>query len=76
MRQTKKVRRDEETDKRLLEWWPTNGTWWCKQTREKGKSRDAEEVVQIAYCAKLTTQGSLLKDKPSQILGQGDRCET
>jgi len=44
---------DSKTGARLLVWWPTNGTWFCKRTAERGKSKDAEEVVQLAYAAKL-----------------------
>ena len=44
---------DSKTGARLLEWWPTNGTWFCKRAGERGKSKDATEVVQIAYAAKL-----------------------
>jgi len=42
---------DSKTGARILDWWPTNGTWFCKRTGERGKSKDAEEVVQIAYAA-------------------------
>lgn len=43
----------EETLTRLLEWWPTNGKWWCKLTGERGTSKDPEEVVQLAASVRI-----------------------
>ena len=44
---------DSKTGTRLLDWWPTAGTWWSNRTGQRGKSKDAAEVVEIAYAAKV-----------------------
>lgn len=34
--------------RRVLDWWPTSGTWWSPTDREKGKSTDYIHVVNLA----------------------------
>jgi hypothetical protein len=38
-----------DTNRRLLEWWPTNGKWWNKEAETKGTCLDAEAVVMMAH---------------------------
>lgn len=44
---------DADTGKRLMDWWPTKGTWRCPITGETGSTVDVEEAVQTAYAARL-----------------------
>ena len=39
---------DDILGRRLLNWWPTTGRWYCDGDGTKGKSKDAAEVLAIA----------------------------
>ena len=47
--------------RRLLAWWPTNGTWFCEIDGGKGKLFDYRDVIQLAIDI---SQTSFDEDEP------------
>ena len=39
---------DDGFGRRVLEWWPTSGTWWCKLDKTRGKADDYRAVIDLA----------------------------
>lgn len=39
---------DGESGLRILDYWPTNGKWWCRRSGEKGICKNVMEAVEIA----------------------------
>lgn len=39
---------DGATGRRIVDYWPTNGKWWCQQNGERGTVLDPLEMIEVA----------------------------
>ncbi len=39
---------ERDTGKRVLDYWPTKGTWWSRATDERGTAADPWEALEVA----------------------------
>ena len=39
---------DDEQGRRVVDFWPTKGNWWCRATGETGECDEPAEIVEAA----------------------------